>query len=176
MPTIEVSGDSAADESSGLTITHHRRLEPTTLAISEQHHRGVEPPTGASEHTEGGGQGRGPQQDQREEAKSSTAIFSNDELHYLWILFTVMDKDGSQAISIDELFAYAEESDDMAQGTEVQSIITALDADGDGAIAPLDFILFAARMKELYQRDCFSSVLAELTTARTATPLGLQVE
>lgn len=42
---------------------------------------------------------------------------------------------------------YAEETGDYAQQRELQSVIEALDSDGDGCIGLLDFVLFAARRK-----------------------------
>jgi len=43
--------------------------------------------------------------------------------------------------------SYAEETGDYAQQRELQSVIEALDSDGDGCIGLLDFVLFAARRK-----------------------------
>ena len=42
----------------------------------------------------------------------------------------------------------------------------ALDGDGDGLIGLLDFVLFAARMKDSYSRDQFSGVMSEMLKVR----------
>ena len=44
--------------------------------------------------------------------------------------------------------SYAEETGDYAQKRELTIIMEALDGDGDGLIGLLDFVLFAARMKD----------------------------
>lgn len=75
-----------------------------------------------------------------------------------------MDKDNSQSIERDEIAAYAEESDDFAQKRELDVVMESLDTDGDGVIGLLDFILFAARLKEHAQHERHASLLNELQT------------
>ena len=57
---------------------------------------------------------------------------------------------------------YAEETGDYAQRRELASIMEALDSDGDGCIGLLDFVLFAARRKELSIYSKFAQVINEL--------------
>jgi Ca2+-binding EF-hand superfamily protein len=52
------------------------------------------------------------------------------------------------------LCRYAEETGDYAQQRELQSVIEALDSDGDGCIGLLDFVLFAARRKVINSELC----------------------
>lgn len=89
-------------------------------------------------------------------------MFTQTELRFLKLLYTILDKDDSQSIEREELAAYAEESDDFAQQRELDLLMDALDSDGDGVIGLLDFILFAARLKEQAQHERFSSLLSEL--------------
>ena len=46
------------------------------------------------------------------------------------------------------------------------TILEALDMDGDGSIGLLDFVLFAARRKELSVYSKFQSVIEELRDSR----------
>jgi hypothetical protein len=59
-------------------------------------------------------------------------IFTQNELRFLKLLYTILDKDDSQSIEREELAAYAEESDDFAQQRELDVVMEALDSDGDG--------------------------------------------
>lgn len=93
-------------------------------------------------------------------------MFTQTELRFLKLLYTILDKDDSQSIEREELAAYAEESDDFAQQRELDLLMDALDSDGDGVIGLLDFILFAARLKEQAQHERFSSLLSELREAK----------
>jgi cobalamin biosynthesis protein CobT len=102
------------------------------------------------------------EQDRMGSSTSTLAMFSTAEILSLKLLFAIMDQDGDEYIEKEELSAYAEESGDYAQKRELDNIIEALDSDGDGRIGLLDFVLFAARCKELSVHSKFERVISEL--------------
>ena len=111
--------------------------------------------------------------------RSSTTgatMFTRTELRCLKVLFTIMDRDDSQQISKEELVAYAEETGDYAQTRELTTIMEAIDGDGDGLIGLLDFVLFAARMKDSHSREQFSGVMTEMLKVRRSSLRPVQAE
>ena len=57
---------------------------------------------------------------------------------------------------------YAEETGDYAQEKEAAACLAALDADGDGAVGLMDWIAFAARLKEWRKNVMFATVMREI--------------
>ncbi|CAM9839268.1 unnamed protein product, partial [Choristocarpus tenellus] len=77
--------------------------------------------------------------------------FTHAEILGLKLLFALMDQRGSEFIDGTALENYADEQDDFAQEREIEACIMAVDIDGDGKIGLMDFISFAARLKNYYE-------------------------
>ena len=82
------------------------------------------------------------------------------------LTLNLQDRKGIDSIRREELLGYAEEDSDVAQEDEIRTVLDALDADGDGCVGMLDFVLFAARMKEHALHVNFHLVMAEVRSRR----------
>jgi len=82
--------------------------------------------------------------------RTSEVQFSRQELVSLRLMFSLFDSNGDDVITRNELSEYAEESDYIVQRKELDQIMNAIDADRDGKIGLLDYIIFAARVKEAH--------------------------
>jgi Ca2+-binding EF-hand superfamily protein len=88
----------------------------------------------------------------------------------LRLIFALFDDNGDDFLEASELERYAEEDEEVGGGgasrTQAEECVRLLDGDGDGKIGLLDFICFAARLKELHRKKEFSLVLSDLRRSR----------
>ena len=97
-------------------------------------------------------------------------IFTAGEIVTLRLIFALFDDNGDDFLEASELERYAEEDEEVDGGgasrTQAEECVRLLDGDGDGKIGLLDFICFAARLKELHRKEEFSLVLSDLRRSR----------
>jgi Ca2+-binding EF-hand superfamily protein len=81
----------------------------------------------------------------------------------LRLIFALFDDNGDDFVEASELLRYAEEeAGEGASRGQAEECVRLLDGDGDGRIGLLDFICFAARLKELHRKEEFSLVMSDL--------------
>jgi Ca2+-binding EF-hand superfamily protein len=75
----------------------------------------------------------------------------------LRLLFSIFDRWGRGFIEYDDLLAYGEETGDFSRIRDVNLALEILDVDGDGRIGLLDFIHFAARLRNRTESSCVNN-------------------
>ena len=110
------------------------------------------------------------QQNAKEEAEAirrrsrrgaSQILFSQDEIIVLKLIFSSFDKDGNDEISRDEFEYWAVDSG--LSPTDALLCLNTLDLDSDGVVGMVDWVHFAAILKDRYAQQTFrDNVLGEL--------------
>lgn len=95
-------------------------------------------------------------------ACSAPEIFRHDEIVTLRLIFSLFDDNGDDYVDMDELVRYAEETGDSASLHQAEECIRLLDVDGDGRIGLFDYVILAARLKEVHRANQFSLVMCEV--------------
>lgn len=86
------------------------------------------------------------------------------------MIFALFDDNGDDFVEASELLRFAEEeAGEGASKGQAEECIRLLDGDGDGRIGLLDFICFAARLKELHRKEEFSLMMSDLRRSKRRT-------
>lgn len=66
----------------------------------------------------------------------------------LKLMFSLFDRSGNSTIGYEDLVAYGEETGGLSGIRDAADALAIVDIDGDGVIGLLDFIHFAARLRD----------------------------
>lgn len=83
----------------------------------------------------------------------SSSKFEEKEILGLKLMFSLFDRSGQNVITYEDLVAYAEETQDLAAIRDAGTALDIVDIDGDGRIGLVDFIRFATRLKNSWNRQ-----------------------
>ena len=76
--------------------------------------------------------------------------FTEEELLGLRLLFSILDRQCNNFITLAELCAYGQETGDYKIEVDAKRCMDVVDVDGDGQIGFADYLQFAARLKSLH--------------------------
>ena len=83
----------------------------------------------------------------------SSSKFEEKEILGLKLMFSLFDRSGQNVITYEDLVAYAEETQDLAAIRDAGIALDIVDIDGDGRIGLVDFIRFATRLKNSWNKQ-----------------------
>jgi hypothetical protein len=85
--------------------------------------------------------------------EKESVLFQESEILALRLMFSILNRSGSEFIEYNDLVAYAEETGDTSGIRDAEFALEILDIDGDEKIGLMDFFNFAARLKAVYLKS-----------------------